>query len=220
MKLNKENTIAFFRMLGFSKADGWDEGQLKKRIKMIPEKVDEEDVDKKYVESYRLLVKAASAKTIEFVEEEDGAEDEDPVMSMTKKEIAALIKKEKLDVKVKDHKTVGSLRQAVREAIDAKPVEEAPKKAATKKAASPKKEKSESKAEEKKVEKDPLGCRLGTISASVNEVLLEADGWTTEKEIIEKAQVTRDQALGRLYYMTEKGEVIREKVIRYRLKKK
>lgn len=187
MKINQIAAVAFMVACGFTKAPKWDAETLAERLSKVPDKVAAEDVPEGHEEFYQKLVKAKG--DIELVT--DGAGEEKPKDKKSKKAPAEEPKDEKPSKKEKKSK-------------DDADVEEKPKK--EKKAATPKKD---------DVERDQFGCRKGSISYNVNEQV--TDEWETEAGIAEKAGVTLDQARGRLYYGAEKGEFVRERLIRYRL---
>ena len=63
---------------------------------------------------------------------------------------------------------------------------------------------------------DKFGCREGTISAKVNEVVSKS--WKTDKQIAEEAGIDLRNARGRLYLATVQGLFEARRTIEYRLK--
>jgi hypothetical protein len=64
---------------------------------------------------------------------------------------------------------------------------------------------------------DFLGCKVGTISAKVNDVLAHASNWIDEKEIAEAAGLSLDQTRGRLYFAVLEGHFIKRTRVEYQL---
>ena len=201
MKVRKDEMVAFLVALGFERAPEWDDKKLSSRAAQVPEKVEPDQVPKGFENLYERLVKGI-AEGIEISDEID-------VSQLDKTALRSLI--EERGLKISKRATSTEMRTLLEASLQAEKDE---------KVAKEKTEKAEKVAKEKaektpKAPRDTFGCRIGTVSAMVNQVI--GKDWKSEGEIVEEAGVTLDQARGRLYFAAERGLIEYRKRIEYRL---
>lgn len=250
MKLTRKTAVVFLIALGFSKAGEWDDAKIIDRMKKVPSKVAEapegherlyaalKEADGKVILSDTPVAPVAPVEAKKPAAEKPPAakkpvqpelkivtppapkkskpapveKDVTPLEELTKKELLVIIEEEELAVKLSKKVTQAEIISAIKKARKAKapavvekPVVKAPKTPAPAPVKAP---------------RDALGCKLGTISAKVDAVLLEDLGeWKDENEVAEAAGVTLDQARGRLYYAAEKKVFEYRRLIQYRVPK-
>ena len=114
------------------------------------------------------------------------------IQTMKRGELRRINREEELDLVVIQYKRIGDFRDAVVKALMDKVVEEVDEAIATGEIDGlPAPEEG----------KDVFGCRLGSISAIVNEAILQWDGQFTEQDVVDHTGLTLDQVRGRLYHM-------------------
>jgi len=186
MNISTSSAVALMVSLGFPQAAEWDVAKLRKFLKKVPEKVDEDDVAKEHLETFQAIRAAVlKSESIHLSNDQD-----------------ATSKKGK-----KSKKPVKKASPPPDEDEDENDQDEAPPSKKGKKAASPKEA-------PPKIELDKFGSRVGTISAKVNAAITSK--WKSEAEIIEETGLTQTQVRDVLYLAAQKKQVVRERVIRFR----
>jgi hypothetical protein len=215
MKIEKAPLVALLVALGFSKAATWSDEKLATKAEELPEKVKEDDIPEEHKELFDQIAEGDPEEPIEIFDTEPGEEvDEKPKKKGKKKGKSE---------KDKAGEALQAEADAAAEEDEEEEEEEEP--APANKGKKGKKEtglgefrvpSEEKKEKPSAANKDYLGCKLGSISNKVNEVL--SDEWIDENEVAKLAGVKLDQARGRLYYGTELGQFEVQRLVQYRLK--
>lgn len=236
--ISKKQLVELLVDAGWENAGTFDEAKLTKLAAAIPTKLKEEDVAAAYKPYYRALVKDGKVDFGNGVPVAAVPPGPTDVSKMERGDLLTLIDvkglvcpgAKKMAVSALRKKVAGLLeKQAEAKAKEApapepEPEAEAPKAVKGGQKNKPIKEVAvketlkfakEKKEPLPKVPRDAFGCKLDSLSAKVNKCI--SKGWKSEQDIILEAGVTKDQALGRLYYASTKGEIERRKVIEYRL---
>lgn len=67
MKIKRSEAAALFKSMGFPNAAKWDDGKLTDRLREVPTKLSEEEVDKAHVQLYNGLVQLGKDELIEII---------------------------------------------------------------------------------------------------------------------------------------------------------
>lgn len=205
MKLTRRLAIAFLVDIGFEKAGDWPPEKIESRLRQVPSNIKEDQVSEKFLGLYESLGDLDKDEPIQVTETDDGSAADTTKEKEVKSKNRSKKEKKASEKEVPEKKAPAAKAPAAKGKKDAKPEETEPKKSA------------KPAAKREKGEVDAFNCRLGTISTKVNKVMTSE--WMDEDEIIEKAGVTREQALGRLYYGREAGHFEVRRLVQYRLKK-
>lgn len=209
MKVTKDRAIAFLLALGFSKAVDWEDDKILERFGKIPTKIDEDEVPEGFEKLYSEIANSPKDEAIEFgtakkkrpsraKPKKEVAEKEAAPKPPTKKELAA----EKKAAAAASKKEAATAKPKAAE--KAEKVDDKPKKVVAPVAA------------KSAVERDSFGSKKGSISAKVNEQL--SGEWVDELDIAKNADVTLDQARGRLYYAAATEGILEcRRLVQYRI---
>lgn len=205
MKIKYAQAVALMVAVGFPKAGDWELAKLQARVNQVPSKVDRTTVPEEFLELYdnvETVQKAGNdgAVIVELTPTAGGATEAPAETKKSKKKKPSALKGTHVDVgEDLGEKPRKPARSQAKKSGESKVVK------AAKAMTSP----------DKKVDRDVFGCAKGTISHKVNAVLSEE--WQTEAEIAKAANVSLDQARGRLYYGAEEKIMEYRKLIQYRL---